>query len=136
MDADIFTLCDGAYNYNGKLTIVGSYEQIVIRNYPQLFKSSLAVRIIFTPKDVADESILVVNYLDYQDNVIGNSKFKLPKPPTEAKHFSLALALNQDLNISAGDVLKIQMVLNDNIIKEKEIPIKVTDANSDKNKNE
>lgn len=45
MDIRVFTLCDGAYNYNGKLTIVGTVDHIKVSKIPTLASIGLAVKI-------------------------------------------------------------------------------------------
>ena len=128
MEIDIFALCDGAYNYNGKLTLVGTYDQIVLNSVPQSFRSSLAVKIKFLPEDISEDSVLTVCYLDKQDTLIGDYKINIPKPPADAQHLSAALAINKDLNLSDVGVLKIQLVLNKKILREKTIPISINNT--------
>ena len=45
MDIRVFTLCDGAYNYNGKLTIVGTVDHIKVLKVPTLASVALAIKI-------------------------------------------------------------------------------------------
>lgn len=45
MDIRVFTLCDGAYNYNGKLTIVGTVDHIKVPKVPTVGSIALAVKI-------------------------------------------------------------------------------------------
>ena len=129
MDLDIFTLCDGAYNYNGKLTLVGTYDQIVINNIPQTFRSSLAVKIKFLPDDIKNDTVFSVNYLDNQNNLIGNYKINIPKPPVNANHLTVALAINKDLKISTSGEIRIQLLLdNDNLLIEKKVQVRVVNS--------
>lgn len=44
MTIELFTLCDGAYNYNGKLTIVGSLTSINVNQLPAKVQMSVAIR--------------------------------------------------------------------------------------------
>lgn len=45
MDIRVFTLCDGAFNYNGKLTIVGTVDHIKVPKVPVIARIALAVKI-------------------------------------------------------------------------------------------
>ncbi len=45
MEVRVFTLCDGAFNYNGKLTIVGTVDNIKVPKVPVLASIGLAVKI-------------------------------------------------------------------------------------------
>lgn len=44
MTVELFTLCDGAYNYNGKLTIVGSLTSVTVEKIPARIQMSVAIR--------------------------------------------------------------------------------------------
>ena len=45
MDIRVFTLCDGAYNYNGKLTIVGTVDHIKVSKVPAIASIGLALKV-------------------------------------------------------------------------------------------
>ena len=45
MTIELFTLCDGAYNYNGKLTVVGSWTSISVNETPAKIPIGVAMRI-------------------------------------------------------------------------------------------
>lgn len=45
MIIELFTLCDGAYNYNDKLTIVGSWTSIGVNEIPAKIPVGVAMRI-------------------------------------------------------------------------------------------
>lgn len=45
MTIELFTLCDGAYNYNNKLTIVGSWTSISVNETPAKVPIGVAMRI-------------------------------------------------------------------------------------------
>lgn len=44
MTIELFTLCDGAFNYNGKLTIVGSLTSVTVGEFPAKIQMSVAMR--------------------------------------------------------------------------------------------
>lgn len=45
MTIELFSLCDGAYNYNGKLTIVGTLASLSPTSLPVRIKIGVAMRI-------------------------------------------------------------------------------------------
>ena len=45
MTIELFTLCDGAYNYNNKLTIVGSWTSISVNEIPTKSPVGIATRV-------------------------------------------------------------------------------------------
>lgn len=48
MKVDIFTLCDSAQEYNGKLVIVGTFNSIVAKQFPVVHPEfALVARIVF-----------------------------------------------------------------------------------------
>lgn len=45
MTIELFTLCDGAYNYNGKLTIVGALSSVTVSKLPAKVQMAVAMKI-------------------------------------------------------------------------------------------
>ena len=59
MNVLIFTLCDGAYNYNGKLTIVGTTDNIKVSKYPAFVSIGFAFKISFTPQETGAKNVSI-----------------------------------------------------------------------------
>lgn len=59
MTIELFSLCDGAYNYNGKLTIVGTLNGIAVPQLPAQIKVSLAMRMRVGREDVGEKKMLI-----------------------------------------------------------------------------
>lgn len=52
MDIQVATLCDSAVDYNGKLCVIGTFDQIFARQVPVVHpQCSLAIRLCFKPGD-------------------------------------------------------------------------------------
>lgn len=52
MDIQIFTLCDSAQEYNGKLVIVGAFNEITVSNFPEVYpEMTIVVRTIIENED-------------------------------------------------------------------------------------
>ena len=59
MVIDLFTLCDGAYNYNGKLTIVGTLDSISVPDVPAKVQFSIAMKLRFNPDEEGKHTLIV-----------------------------------------------------------------------------
>lgn len=59
MIIELFSLCDGAFNYNGKLTIVGTLNGITVPQLPAQIKVSLAMRMRVGQEDVGEKKMLI-----------------------------------------------------------------------------
>ncbi|MBP5540241.1 MAG: hypothetical protein J6X88_01200 [Bacteroidales bacterium] len=57
MEVRVFTLCDGAYNYNGKLTIVGTIDNIKVPKTPVITSVGLAIKIALTANESGKKKI-------------------------------------------------------------------------------
>lgn len=57
MEIRIFTLCDGAFNYNGKLTIVGTTDAIKVAKVPSNIDISLAIKLSFSSDEKGEKKI-------------------------------------------------------------------------------
>jgi hypothetical protein len=57
METEIFTLCDFAQDAGGKLTIVGTFDQIGSKTFPVVHQScSLAIRLRFASKETGEHA--------------------------------------------------------------------------------
>jgi len=59
MEIRVFTLCDGAYNYNGKLTIVGTVDNIKVPKIPTLTSVGIAAKIALSPNEIGKKNITI-----------------------------------------------------------------------------
>ena len=59
MKVELFTLCEGAFNTNGRLTIVNTFEDIVSKEYPWRGQLGLALKILFPRKESGGFDICV-----------------------------------------------------------------------------
>ena len=67
MEIRLFTLCDGAYNYNGKLTVVGTIDNIKVQRFPCSISIGVALKLVFAPNEVGDKHI-VLDFIN-SDNI-------------------------------------------------------------------
>lgn len=69
MNIRVFTLCDGAYNYNGKLTLVGTIDNLKAPKYPHAADVSLAIKVSFTPSENGDKTVSI-RFQDFAGNLL------------------------------------------------------------------
>lgn len=82
MNIRLFTLCDGAYNYNGKLTIVGTIDNIKVLKFPAVVNFGIAIKVSFPPSEYGKKEMKVGIYSEEDSNpVIDEITF----PSTEAQ---------------------------------------------------
>lgn len=55
MRVDVFTMCDFAQINNNKLTIVGTYNQVVASSFPTTYSVCVAMRLTFTQSEIGDQ---------------------------------------------------------------------------------
>lgn len=83
MTIELFSLCDGAYNYNGKLTIVGTLNGIAVPQLPAQIKVSLAMRMRVGREDVGEKKMLIHFVTPEGNNLPVELAVKLNIVPTE-----------------------------------------------------
>lgn len=94
MRIDLFTLCDGVFNYNGKLTIVGAIDGYHVHSFPARETVNIAMKFVADPAEAVDEK-LFFKIIDPQHNdlpacVICDIKLE---PINEISHLSLAATI-------------------------------------------
>ena len=83
MQIELFTLCDGAYNYNGKMTIVGTLNGIAVPQLPAQIKLSLAMRMRVGREDKGEKNMIVHFVNPEGKNIPVELAVKLNIVPTE-----------------------------------------------------
>ena len=118
----IFTLCDGAYNYNGKLTIVGTVDNIKVSKIPEKASVGIAAKIEFAPNEFGDKNI-IIRFKDSQQNLILPELKVQAQAEKKSDTMSLVIAGNiNGLDIKEeGNYFVEMMVNNDSFI----LPFKV-----------
>lgn len=57
MQLKLFSICEGAFNNGGRLTIVNTYDVIHSKNFPLVMSIGVAMTIAFDPEDAGKHSI-------------------------------------------------------------------------------
>ena len=92
MISEIFTVCDSAENYNGKLVIVGTFDVLGGNSFPLDFRPfALALRLRFSSKEFGDHQILL-KMIDEEGTVLnkieGQISIASPDPSVHYATFS------------------------------------------------
>lgn len=124
MDIEVFCLCDGAYNYNGKLTIVGTYDQLIVESIPQKCRLAVALKLNVHPDEVSDGTKIMLSFKDSQSNQVAKDIVNtITVIPKGVDIIHLAMAVSIDLSIAEVGVHRVELSMNDTLIKKKEFLI-------------
>lgn len=95
MQVEFFTLCDGAYNYNGKLTIVGTVDGIKLSSLPGIADFSIAMKLLVMPEEHGKKevSIHIIDPLENEipTNIVMNFEVE---SNSEDSHLSIAIGMH------------------------------------------
>lgn len=96
METDIFVLCDAAADYQGRLSILGVFDTIMVQKLPASHPfCAVALRIRFARTEEGEHE-LVLHIVDYDGKMIIpplNGKFMVQLPNNE-RHGTINLVLN------------------------------------------
>ena len=96
MNIRVFTLCDGAYNYNGKLTLVGTIDNIKAPKYPNNADVSLAIKMSFLPNENGEKEV-IIRFQDSEGKLLV-PEIQSPKTKIESKGEEGRLVMVVDLH--------------------------------------
>lgn len=114
MNIRLFTLCDGAYNYNGKITVVGTTDNIKVFKIPSKLTIGLAIKISFPPQEYGEKRVSLRILSPSNTDTIPPMNL----PPTysrgkEGEEARLVIAGNlQDINIEEVGFYTVILTVN------------------------
>ena len=106
MDIEIFTLCDYAQDYGGKLLVVGTFDTIFSPVFPAAHgQCAIALRLRFEPTEVGEHrvSIVLVDADGRELNRVDGQLNVRTKPQQTFATANLALTIRNLPFQSAGD---------------------------------
>jgi len=110
----LYTLCDGAFNYGGRITVVGTYDQILMTEIPGVAKANFALRFLASREELGQTANLRVEFRDANDNPVSESMSRsVPIPETGSNSIHLALAGSAQLNVAEAGMHKMVCYIND-----------------------
>lgn len=123
MNIELFTLCDGAYNYNGKMTIVGSLTNIGVPSIPINVQLGLAMKIQLDPEESGQKQMIIRFINPDGTNIPADLLVQLDiKPKKEISYISLAANI-QNLPITQMGEMTVQVNIDGNILNEYHINV-------------
>lgn len=118
MTIELFTLCDGAYNYNGKLTIVGSLTSVSVGELPAKLQMSIAMRIRVEAEEKGNCQ-LKIQFVNPDGTVIPADLVINTELDSSEKISYLAIAATiQGLRIEQAGNHVVRVTIGDNIVGE------------------
>lgn len=113
MEIEIFTLCDYATDNAGKLTIVGTFDNITTPSLPVMQQLGIAIRLRFSGNQAGNHA-MELKITDPNKGAIGNINGNLNvAPPAEPLTYtSINMALNLGIEIKTKGVYKIEFHLD------------------------
>lgn len=87
MKVELLAISEGAYNHNGRLTLVEAFDVMHVQRVPAEAAVGLAVKIWFNPEDTGHHAMTIrVNHPDQQAPVADfNSEIDVPNDPEGGK---------------------------------------------------
>lgn len=126
MNIEVFTLCDGAFNYSGKLTIIGTYDQLNVQSVPISAKVSLAVKLCFDENEVHNGTTLKVSYKNPMGAPIAADVINtIGVLPESAQVRHVAMAISTDINISEVGAHSVELYVDDVLVRKKNFDVAV-----------
>lgn len=126
MKTEIFTLCDFAAVYAGKLTIVGAFDSVYVKQAPAIIpQCALAVRLRCEKRDIGqhDLKVTIVDASGKSLCTLGETKLQVAVPevaPSISLDLSVAIS---SMNISQIGVYAVQLNVDSRLVAE--IPLHV-----------
>ncbi|MEK7441921.1 MAG: hypothetical protein AABZ78_14070 [Chloroflexota bacterium] len=117
MDLEVFTLCDAAADYQGRLSILGIFDTIFAASLPALHpQCSVALRIRFSKVEEGKHN-LVLHIVDNDGNMIIpplNGDFGIQLPGND-RHGTINLVLNlQGLSFNRYGEYAVNLAIDSN----------------------
>lgn len=118
MTIELFTLCDGAYNYNDKLTIVGSWTSIGVNEAPAKIPVGVAMRVRIEVGEKGKKE-LRIQFLNPNKSIIPAEIVASldVKQSKEIAYINLAATV-QGFPISQVGQHFVKVLIDDNVIAE------------------
>lgn len=119
MKTIIFTLCDGAFNYDGRLTVVGTYDQMKMTSIPGNANANFALKFRVPVNELGQSATIRVEFQDMNDNPISDGISKsIAIPASDTGSIHLAMAGSVKLNVAEAGKHKMICYINDCQVEE------------------
>ena len=123
MKVELFTLCDGAYNYNGKMTIVGTITNIGVPDVPISIPIGLAMKLQVDPNESGTKQLVISFVNPDGSNIPADLKIQLDiEAQKEVSYIALAANI-QNFPIAQLGLMTIKVSIDGNLLNEYHINV-------------
>ena len=102
MKTDIFALCEGAFNKNGSLTLVNTFDNIDASKLPWRTTVGLALKLSVTSEDAGDKKMIIQFKDENGVEILPSIPINLKILDKEDSHLVIALNLQNIVFTNAG----------------------------------
>lgn len=126
MKVSLFTISEGAFNKNGSLTIVNTYDMIVGDSYPMRIPIAFAIKLENSPEDSGNKKLSVVAKHVEKEREIARVDSNIIIPNTNGK-FAFAANANgfiipeegtYSFSVIVDEILLSEITLKANVRKQ------------------
>lgn len=97
MNVEIFTLCDSAADYGGRLSVLGVFDSIQAPAVPAVHPHcAVAARLRFEDSEVCDHEIALSVIDGDGRDIMPKIRMKIPSPPRDSETMCANLVLNMN----------------------------------------
>lgn len=124
MKIDLCTICEGAYNNQGRLTIVNTLDKLLVRSLPCRISFGLALKLVFTSDEMGDKKLSVA-VLSPDGSKVLDPEFVTPvNVASRESESQFTLAVNfQNVLIAKPGMHKVRFELDGVLIDERPLGI-------------
>lgn len=129
MNIELFTLCDGAFNYNGKLTIVGTLSNVGVSEIPARLNIGVGVKLRLDPFETVGNKLGIMFYNPDGTKIPIDVNVDLDSKLTEEISY-IALAVNiQGLPINQLGLHNAKLLLEEKEVAQYSFKLEQKDGN-------
>ena len=118
MVVDIFTLCDSAHEYNGKLVIIGTFDRITSDKFPMIFpECAIVARIGFPKEEKGKHHIEICIKKDVDELIYLLNPVSMEADNSDTNEYSLVNVIIKGNNIlvPSSGTYKVVLKIDDEI---------------------
>lgn len=115
MTVELFALCDGAYNYNGKLTIVGTLSDMEVASFPTKINIGIAIKIKLDPGETIGDDLAIRFYDSEESKLPADVNVVLDVRPMKGVSYISVAANVQGLPVEKNGGYKAKLIADEKI---------------------
>lgn len=118
MEVELFNICEGAYNHDGRLTLVEVFDRIHVAHVPLEIACGVAIKMLFREADAGSHALSVKVYHTDVTEPIAQYSSNV-EVPDKAEDGRLAIAINiRGFKLPLPGKYKICLYVDGNFIRE------------------